>query len=137
MGMFHSTSGKSGFAPYEIATNFTIEKSLLQKILMREDELRASDQYQEEWSQSDDLSWMRDVAVKIQKRALEEFGITDPKGLIVLQNARFKYKDDSSMNKLTIYMREDRSRKGDLQYLDEAPNAKLYTLEGKKKTNFT
>jgi len=130
MGMYHSTSGKRGFEPYQISTDFYIEKEVLRSILIREDELRSSEEYQQEWTQNDDLTWIRDVAIRIQQRALAEHGITDTRGLTVLQNARFKYKDDPTMNSLTVYMREDRSKKGNLRSGDEIPDSPLFTLEG-------
>jgi len=132
--MYHSTSGKNGFRPYEVRTDYQIEKSLLIQILKREDELRHSQEYQNEYTKSDDLGWLRDVTTKIQERALAEYGITDSQGLIVLRNARFQYKDDPSINQLTVYMRQDRSRLGDLKYHDLAPDANLFTLENNQIT---
>jgi len=130
MGMYHSTSGKRGFEPYQMPTDFHIDKEVLRRVLIREDELRSSEEYQQEWTQNDDLTWIRDVTMRIQERALAEHGITDPRGFTVLRNARFKYKDDPTMNCLTVYMRQDRSKKGDLRSGDEIPNSPLCTLEG-------
>jgi len=129
--MFHSTSGKIGFLPYEQYSDFYIDKELLKKILIREDELRYSEEYQNDLTINDDLTWIRNVTEKIQILALEENGITDPRGLVVLRNARFKYKTDPSMNKLTVYMRQDRSTRGNLLNGCSAPNARLCTLDGK------
>jgi len=134
--MYHSTSGKNGFRPYVINTDFFIEKSLLRNILLREDELRASEEFQEEYTKSDSLPWLRDVTAKIQERALSEHGITDPRGLIALRNARYQYKHDPTMNTLTVYMRHDRSTSGTLGFGDEAPNANLCGLDGNPITLF-
>ena len=57
------------------------------------------------------MVWIRDVTKKLQRQALEEYGITDERGAIVLNNARFEFKDDPEMNQLTVYMRQDRSKK--------------------------
>ena len=54
MGMLHSTSGKSFYDLYYQPTDFTIEKDLLKKVLIREDELRASAEIQARYSESDD-----------------------------------------------------------------------------------
>jgi len=72
--------------------------------------------------------------ISLFKQALLEHGITDPRGQIVLQNARFTFKDDPTMNQLTVYMRQDRSTAGTLFCGADAPDANLCTLEGKKVT---
>jgi len=134
--MYHSTSGKAGFESFRVAVDLVIDKETMRRILIREDELRASEEIQEAYSQKDDLGWFRDVTNRLQNRVLEEFGITDPRGKIVLNNARFEYKDDPSMNKLTVYMREDKSRKGHLNKGDLAPDCQLLTDDGKETTLF-
>jgi len=136
MGMYHSTSGKNGFFPYEQYCDYIIDQEVMKKILIREDELRYSEEYQNDLTINDDLTWIRNVTEKIQMRALEENGITDPRGLIVLRNARFKYRNDPSMNKLTVYMRQDRSTRGNLYNGSPAPDARLCTLDGKNITLF-
>jgi len=136
MGMFHSTSGKRGFEGFAVPTDFKIEKDILRNILIREDQLRASEEFQKEYSANDDLGWLRDVTIRIQKQALSENGIEDPNGLTVLRNARFEFKDDPSMNNLTVYMRQDRSKSGTLNVHDMAPNAFLCSLDGTDTTLF-
>jgi len=130
MGMYHSTSGKRGFDPFYKRTNYVIPKETLKKILIREDELRASPEMQERYSAYDSLNWIKTVTEQIQEMALHEFGFSDPEGGVVLNNARFVYKDDPEMNQLTIYMREDKSRRGDLLVGDMYPNANLKRLDG-------
>jgi len=132
MGMYHSTSGKHGFNAYEQSCDYVIDKEQLKKILIREDELRYSEEYQNDLTLNDDLTWIRDVTEKIQIQALAENGISDPRGLVVLRNARFKYKNDPTMNKLTVYMRQDRSTQVHLFRGNDAPDARLSTLDGKE-----
>jgi len=130
MGMYHSSSGKNGFEPYYHDSNLVIPKEVLISILKREDQLRASPFYQIEYAKKDSLRWIRDVTKRIQKQALEEHGIVNGDGLSYLNSARFKYKNDPEVNRLTVYMREDRSRAGELQLLEKAPDASLRRLDG-------
>jgi len=134
MGMYHSTSGKVGYQYHRQPVDFHIPRYLMKKILIHEDKLRASPEVQALYSQSDDLGWIRDVTLQVQNLALKEYGITDPKGLIALNNARFEYLDDPEMNNLTVYQRMDNSRQGKL--LDGAilPDVPLATLDGKEVT---
>jgi hypothetical protein len=106
----------------------------MKSILIREDELRASTEYQEKYNQQDDLTWFRDVTREIQMRALRENGIIEEElntALVVLNNARFDYKDDPEMNQLTVYQRLDRSREGSLKEQHKLPNVRLVDEEGK------
>jgi len=129
MGMYHSTSGKLGFEPYFQVSSFDIEKEVLKRVLIKEDELRFSEKYQELYSQ-DDLHSLRNVTRMIQQEALASEGITNPEGMVVLNNARFVYQHDPEMNRLTVYMREDRSRKGDLKKGFKIVDANLRALNG-------
>jgi len=130
MGMYHSTSGKRGFDAFFQHTDLKIDKEVLKTVLIREDQLRASEEMQQKYSMFDQLAWIRDVTREIQKIALQENGIDDPRGMIVLNNARFEYKDDPEMNNLTIYMREDKSTRGNLRVGDKVPDAFLRRLDG-------
>lgn len=69
-------------------------------------------QYHKTISERDDLAWIRDVTLLLQKKVLAEFGYNDEPGLRALHNARAQYLDDEEMNKLTVYQRRDRSREG-------------------------
>ena len=53
--------------------------------------VRRRGQVQALYSQSDDLAWIRDVTLQVQNRALAEYGFTDARGLIALNNARLEY----------------------------------------------
>jgi len=133
MGMLHSSSGKSHFDLYHEPTNYRIAKDVLKRILIREDELRASEEYQTKYNQQDSLQWFKDVTQEIQFRAMRECGIIELElysALIVLNNARFEFKDDPEMNQLTVYMRLDRSRRGDLKKDDKMPNVPLIAGDG-------
>jgi len=68
--MRHFTSGKDGFDYY--ASDHLIPKEYLIPIMRREDELRASPEYQAKYTEKDELQWFRDVTLEIQTKAIEE-----------------------------------------------------------------
>jgi len=132
--MFHSTSGKYGYAyvqPPNPNSMRVIPKGVMKQILQREDELRLSSEYHNTISEQDTLRWIRNVTIKLQRQVLAEFGYDDSPSLQALHYARVQYLNDDEMNKLTVYQRMDRSRAGDLMCGSELPNAKLSTLDGK------
>jgi len=136
MGMYHSTSGKYGFQPHWKPTFLTISKGQLRKIMIREEELRMSEVIQQQYTDSDDLTHLRDVTIALQRQALIENGIDISEideALSVLHNARFMYKNDPDMNNITVYQRMDRSREGDVTMgLPIFDDIAVYNLESKK-----
>jgi len=129
--MYHSSSGKHKYDYNYVKTSFTLPKEVLKQVLINEDKLRASPEYQSKYNENDNLSWFEQVTTDIQLQALRECGVTDlTNGLFVLRNARVEFKDDPEMNQLTVYMREDRSRLGDLRENMPVPNVPLQTLDG-------
>lgn len=62
-------------------------------------------QIQALYSQSDDLGWIRDVTLQVQKRALAEYGFGSATDLIALNNARFEYL--VGLSNWTIVLYED------------------------------
>jgi len=108
-------------------------KEKMKDILILEDELRASEHWQNQYSCSDNLKWFKSVTHQIQSRALIDNGFEDvlERGINALNRARYEYRDDPSMNKLTVYMRHDRSKMGHLQPGDPVPNVPLLTIDGK------
>lgn len=52
--------------------------------------------------------------------------------LTALHNARYDYRNDPELNKLTVYQREDRSRAGTLRRGDPAPNPLVLDLLGRR-----
>eukprot|EP01127_Copromyxa_protea_P007248 TRINITY_DN1716_c0_g1_i1.p1 TRINITY_DN1716_c0_g1~~TRINITY_DN1716_c0_g1_i1.p1 ORF type:complete len:167 (-),score=20.11 TRINITY_DN1716_c0_g1_i1:657-1157(-) len=138
MGMAHFTSGKRGYVMYTNADGhlpIPIENSILYRILTLEDTYRASEEYQDMYSQKDDLSWFRDVTLALQQRALREagfgvewgIGVSEKAGLMSLWSARGALAGNPLYNQLTVYQRKDRSREGSLRNGDLAPAVTLYT----------
>jgi len=137
MGMTHSTSGKRGFDIYSQPTSCRIDKETLIKILKREDVLRFSDEIQQQYTMAgEDIKQIEAVTIDLQKKALAEFGFTDPEALVALHNVRFYYQTDPEINQITVYMRKDRCISGNLYNGCSAPNTKLLSLKGEPTTLF-
>jgi len=135
--MTHSTSGKRGFDLYKNSTSCIIDRETLIKILKREDILRFSDEVQQQYTMAgENLKQIESVTADLQKKALAEFGFTDPEALIALHNVRFYYQNDPEINQLTVYMRKDRCIAGKLYNGCNAPNTTLFSLNGEKTTLF-
>jgi len=135
--MTHSTSGKRGFDLYKNSTSCIIDRVTLIKILKREDILRFSDEVQQQYTMAgENLKQIESVTADLQKKALAEFGFTDPEALIALHNVRFYYQNDPEINQLTVYMRKDRCIAGKLYNGCNAPNTTLFSLNGEKTTLF-
>lgn len=177
MGMYHSTSGKTGYEPHIEPTSVSFSRDELRRIFAREDELRASAATQQQYTNAlasynpDDAfdpggegapaeeagerratSAMRIVLYKletitkdVQKQAIREvlapsarilLGEPDQQPTIVqalhmkeclkaLNNARWEMRDDPELGALTVYQRQDRSRRGSLRVGDAAPDVPL------------
>lgn len=131
MGMFHSTSGKVGYDNYAVSSySHIIPKNVMKQILQREDEMRFSVEYHTAISQHENLTWIRDVTIEMQRAVLREFGYDDALSLNLLHAARTQYKDDEEMNKLAVYQRMDRSRRGELVVGCDVPCVTISTLDG-------
>jgi len=85
--------------------------------MIREEELRMSEEIQQKYTESDDLAHLRDVTLALQKQAIIESGITLPMSdaLNIIHSARFVHQHDPDMNNITIYQRMDRSREGNVE----------------------
>jgi hypothetical protein len=130
--MFNPTSGKRGLQLRRNREEYTIDRALLKKILLREDELRKSPEVQEEYGKDDRVEALVAITERIQRQALEEHGIDPDEGLSFLQSARWTFRDDAEFKDLTVYMRYDKSSAGSVCQYMAAPDAQLYTLEGKE-----
>jgi len=105
-------------------------------VLIREEELRFSKEYLEACEKAKNFDKIIELTVELQQKVLKEFGLNENRGLDVLNNARFEFKNDPEMNDLTVYMRQDRSANGNIsEKVDEtAPDVALLTLQGEPTT---
>jgi len=160
MGMGHFTSGKSGYkywglpcSPNEMSVRIPPEK--LATILLLEERYRASQEYQDKYSERDDLEWFETVTIELQRRVLVETGVLDypdrddetkfntdfspqnlenerviEAALLTLWGARSQYANNDSLNKLVVYSREDKSGAGVLVAGSPMPNVRISDRSG-------
>ena len=183
MGMYHSTSGKSGYEPHAWPSRVSFSREELRRILAREDELRASAETQQQYTDalaSFDpdgtfdpggacapieeagerrataamkivLYKLETITKDVQRQAIREVlggstfnpgkatwrmsPLSEPPAdqlhgpkqqtmiqalvmdehLRALHNARWELRNDPELNALTVYQRQDRSRRGSLR----------------------
>ncbi|CAF1391172.1 unnamed protein product [Rotaria sordida] len=143
MGMAHVTSGRATFT-YEDLINSNsstvpksyIPKSLLKRMLIRENELRLSDEYQkryceaEKTSSSSSSSWLN-VTDELQRQIIREFNLDDEMddALLCLRCATQIYPD---LKHIPLYVQYNRARDGNLQISDIAPNVPVIQLDGQE-----
>lgn len=137
MGMYHSTSGKCGYAGYSLPCSVKLTKSQIRALLTREEELRQHGETQAAYSADDTCEHIRDVTVALQKRAIAE---TLPSGLVrdtgmetllvAMHNLRFDptVAQDPELNAITVYQRMDLSHPGSVKNGCKLPDATLVTV---------
>lgn len=140
MGMYHSTSGKAGYAGYQIpcAYKFKLEDAVA--VLTAEDLLRASPLTQDAYSQKEDFEWLKKVTVdcqvaainKVVPGAIEEHGVETM--LTALHNLRFdpRIAGDPRYNQLTVYQRCDKSHPGTVVEGGALADAPMTTSSGEE-----
>ena len=106
-------------------------------VLRREDELRFSEEVQQEYSKkcgaNELMCHIRDVTLALQRRALRECGVEEcdvENALVALHNHRIDYQGDEELLKLSVYGRHDICMRGELRSGVEMPDAKLHRLDG-------
>ena len=144
--MFHSTSGKWGSRYYASDCVTPFPRELLKKVLLRENELRFSQEVQAQYSVrmdngNDYLYHIRDVTIQLQKQALIDIGVPENEidfALKSLQSHRSHYSMDPEILSLSVYGRYDISQPSlrPTQYspADQCMNVPLTYLNGKKTT---
>ncbi|CAF0719577.1 unnamed protein product [Rotaria sp. Silwood1] len=141
MGMAHVTSGRATFTYQDlINTNPSttpksfIPKSLLKRMLIRENELRLSDEYQKRYCEAEKISssssWLN-VTDELQRQIIHEFNLDDEMddALLCLRCATQIYPD---LKHIPLYVQYNRARDGDLKIGDIAPNVPVVQLNGQQ-----
>eukprot|EP01088_Endostelium_zonatum_P015339 TRINITY_DN3712_c0_g1_i2.p1 TRINITY_DN3712_c0_g1~~TRINITY_DN3712_c0_g1_i2.p1 ORF type:complete len:169 (-),score=34.36 TRINITY_DN3712_c0_g1_i2:104-610(-) len=100
--MLFPTSGRSCFNPLPSGAE-QLDRELVKKMLIRENELRLSDEVQNQFDECsmEDSEGYTQIVTKVQKQVLEENGFepTD-ENLILLQSALTMYPNDSELKQL-------------------------------------
>ncbi len=106
-------------------------------MLIRENELRLSDQYQKRYSDAEKTSfssWL-DVTDELQRQIIREFNLDEEMedALLCLRCATQIYPD---LKDIPLYIKYNRARDGDLQIGDIVPNVPIVQLDGQEKHLF-
>ena len=102
-------------------------------MLIRENELRLSDEYQKQFSeaeQSSSSSWL-DVVNELQKQVIREFHLDEEMdaALLCLRCATQIYPD---LKEIPLYTKYNRAIDGNLQLGDIMPNIPIVQLDGQE-----
>jgi hypothetical protein len=106
-------------------------------MLVRENELRLSDEYQKRYSEAEQTStssWL-DVTDELQRQIIREFNLDEDidDALLCLRCATQIYPD---LQNIPLYVQYNRARDGDLQVGDIAPNVPVVQLDGQENQLF-
>jgi len=102
-------------------------------MLIRENELRLSNEYQKRYSEAENTSsssWLH-VTDELQRQIIREFNLDEEmdEALSCLRCATQIYPD---LKQIPLYTRYNRARDGDLQVGDIAPNVPVIQLDGQE-----
>lgn len=114
-----------------------IPKSLLKSMLIRENELRLSDEYQKRYAEAEKSSfrsWL-DVTDELQREIIREFHLDEEMddALLCFRCATQIYPD---LQSIPLYVKYNRARDGDLNIGDTAPNVPVLELNGQESQLF-
>eukprot|EP01102_Stenamoeba_stenopodia_P008811 TRINITY_DN2576_c0_g1_i4.p1 TRINITY_DN2576_c0_g1~~TRINITY_DN2576_c0_g1_i4.p1 ORF type:complete len:177 (+),score=25.94 TRINITY_DN2576_c0_g1_i4:54-533(+) len=134
--MRHFTSGKRGYRLYNprLKPRQDIPRDVLRNMLVFENGLRTSKEFQEKYSQQDDPQHFVQVTREIQERTLSQFGYSLD-FLTVYQSSRALYQGDKALWSGVLYENYDISREGSLKEGCPVPDCRLYSLATAKETH--
>lgn len=103
-------------------------------MLKRENELRLSEDAQRRFEEAErsggKTDWI-EVACEIQKEVLREFGVEASK------EALHAYRCAANKHGISLYVKHNRARKGDLQAGSSAPNVQVVSIEADGSSSVT
>jgi hypothetical protein len=124
--MFHPTNGRVNFLPFTPTVPFEKmpDRETLLKILALENELRLTQETQEEYCAS---NYTTAVTLNVQTKAVRQYGYSDA---WIIPSAMYYYKDDKELMSIPHYVKYNRSRQGRLVCGDTVPEIPLSTING-------
>lgn len=102
-------------------------------MLIRENELRLSDEYQKRYTEAEQTSttsWL-DITDELQRQVIREFNLDDEmdEALLCFRCATQIYPD---LKDIPLYVRYNRAKDGDLKIGDNVPNVPVVQLDGQE-----
>jgi len=107
----------------------------LEQLVIREEEIRMSKEYQEECTKVKDIpnGWL-DVTRKMQEKLVSDFGfVGEPTHTIacnMLRRARYIFPENKIFTTVPVYVRQNKANDGTLNIGDDPPDIKLHNLDG-------
>jgi len=123
------TPATNGFVPF-------IPVDTLRKMLIRENELRLSQETQARYADAEtrwDIDWML-VTEELQHQVVQEFGFQDrmDEALYSLRCAHIIHPDQADFKTFPLYVKYNRAKDGTIVEGLPAPDTKAFTLDGKE-----
>lgn len=112
-------------------------KETLLKMLVEEEKIRLSKEYQDECTKVKDIpnGWL-DVTSKMQYDLVKKFGFDDEMSCDIacnrLRRAQYLYPDDDRFKTTSLYIRNNKARQGEYKVGDEVPDMVLHNLKNEE-----
>jgi len=123
----------AGPAPVQAVPESCLSVELLKKMVLRENELRLSPQWQLKFQSAElrhNTDWLECVAA-LQLQVAREFGLSDVvAGAHALRTARYIHPDERLFHEVPIYVKYNRARSGSLRVGDEVESVPVVRLGG-------
>jgi hypothetical protein len=106
-------------------------EQILEKMVMREEEIRMSQEYKQACTNVKDIpnGWLN-VTKDVQVQVAKEFGFTDEINCEIacnrLRRAQYIYPNNKIFTSGPVYVRQNKARVGDLKEGDKLPNTTIY-----------
>jgi len=135
--MHHYSSQKSNFVDFQPNPRRKVadmNRELLIQMLKRENEIRLSNPVQEMYDEERILKIIPSTSIEeaIQKLVLEEFGFEHDL-LDYYRCTRARFPNDPEIRDSVLYIKHDKSRRGDLRVGHNTPNPTLITLNNEER----
>jgi len=135
--MCHFNSQKSNFVAFEAQPKLKVtdmNRDILIRMLKRENEIRLSNPVQDMYDEERILKIIPSTSIEdaIQKLVLEEFGF-EHSALDYYRCTRGRFPNDPEIRDSILYIKYDKSRRGDLRVGHDTPNPTFITLNCEEK----
>lgn len=111
-----------------------IDKEILYRMLQHEEKLKWLPEYQENCTLSKDVvnGWIN-VTEKLQESVATEFGFISPadcySAVYQMRTAHVKYSTEQRFQDVSVYVRNNKARLGNLQIGDTLPNTEICSFD--------
>mmetsp|Transcript_56554 Transcript_56554/g.64576 ORF Transcript_56554/g.64576 Transcript_56554/m.64576 type:complete len:162 (+) Transcript_56554:91-576(+) len=133
--MSHWSSGRVGYNPYKPESSIIVVPSMLKLMLKEEEKRRFSQTYLEDCDRAvlagDEEGYLK-ITEELQRQVAKDFGFEgDDIDLAVdaMVTAHINYPDDEVIQRISVYVRENQARMGEIKVGDEIPDVTVYGMD--------